>query len=109
MSAPRKTRRQLADEKMCRNAVTACRWAESAHDGKRPFSINALPDDECRAAHALLYAAISHSLCAQGKGVPKTMRWQGRRWHLNAVGKGRIEVSAYPGYPGIVSMPGVLL
>ena len=37
------------------------------------------------------------------------VRWQGRRWHLTQAGCGRLEVSAYPGCPGIVSMPGALL
>jgi len=109
MSAPRKSRGQLAGEKMRRNAVAACRTAENAYDGKRPFSINALPDEECRAAHALLYAAIAHCLVAYGKETPKTLHWMGRRWYLSPAGRGRLEVSAYAGYPGIVSMPGALI
>ena len=109
MSAPRKTRRQVVNDKMRRRAVDACLSAEHAHSGSQPFSINALPDDECRAAHALLYAAIAHCLCAPGGRLPKTLHWQGRRWHLTEAGCGRLEVSAYPGCPGIVSMPGALL
>lgn len=109
MIAPQKTRRQVVADKMRRGAVDACRSAEYAHIGKRPFCINALPDDQCRAAHALLYAAIAHCLCAPRNRLPKTLHWQGRRWHLTADGCGRLEVSAYPGCPGIVSMPGALL
>jgi len=109
MSAPKKTRRQVADDKMRRVAVDACIAAEAAHDGNRPFSINALPDEQCRAAHALLYAAIAHYLYAPRTRPPKTLYWQGRRWYFMDAGRGRLEVSAYPGCPGIVSMPGALL
>ena len=109
MSAPKKTRRRAVGDKMRRDAVASCRFAEGARAGNRPFSINALPDDECRAAHALLYAAIAHCLCAPRGRPPKTLHWQGRRWHLTQAGCGRLEVSAYPGCRGIVSMPGALL
>lgn len=109
MTTPKKTSSQAVADTMRRDAVCPCRKAETAHFGSRPFSINALPDEECRAAHALLYAAIAHCLCAPRYRLPKTLRWQGRRWHLTQAGCGRLEVSAYPGCPGIVSMPGALL
>ena len=109
MSAPLKTRRHAAAQAMRMRAVRACSRAEEASQDKRPFCINDLPDDWRRAAHALLYAALAHCLAAHGKALPKTLTWQGRRWYLAPVNAARLQVSAYPGLPGIVSMPGALL
>lgn len=104
-----KTRSQLAEETMARHALSACRLAECAHDSGRRFSINALPDDLRRAAHALLHAAIAHCLVAHGRPLPKTINWQGRVWHLSPADKGRLQVSPYPDTVGIYSMPGALI
>lgn len=92
-----------------RQALEACQAAESAQGEEFVFSINALPDDQRRAAHALLNAALAHCLLAPGKAIPKTLHWQGRRWFLSPVGRGRVQVSAYPGCCGLVSMPGALV
>ena len=109
MSATKKPQLKRAEERMRRKALEACWSAEIMRGGERPFNINSLPDDQCRAAHALLYAAVAHFLAACGRRSPKTMYWLGRRWFLAPAGQGRLEVSAYAGIPGIVSMPGVLV
>ena len=90
-------------------AVRACGRAEDASEEGQQFRINDLPDDWRRAAHALLYAALAHCLSAHGKSLPKTITWHGRRWYLAPLSAARLQVSAYPGLPGIVSMPGALL
>lgn len=109
MSAPRRIRRRAADQSIRLQAVWACGKAEDWHQAGRAFGINDLPDEWRRAAHALLYAALAHCLGAHGKALPKTITWQGRRWYLATLSSARLQVSAYPGLPGIVSMPGALL
>ena len=106
-AAPKRTRRQAAIEMMCSRALRACCRAVDAYDAEQQFRIDELPEDQRRAAHALLHAALAHCLGSPAK-APKTLTWFGRRWYLTASGKGSLQVSAYPKYPGLVSMPGSL-
>ncbi len=98
----------LAQGKLRLNAVAACNSAEFASMSSRGFSINDLDEPRRIAAHALLYAALAHILGSPGKH-PKTLTWLGRRWYLVPRDRGCLEVQAYRGVPGLVSMPGALL
>lgn len=97
-----------AQSKLRLNAVAACNSAEFASMSCRGFSINDLDEPRRVAAHALLYAALAHVLGSPGKH-PKTLSWLGRRWYLVPRDRGCLEVQAYRGVPGLVSMPGALL
>ena len=108
MGAARKSRRQAADAEVHSAALYAARWAEFTRIRGRSFSLGDLPPTDRRAARALLSAAIAHCLCSPASRLPKTMRWQGRRWYLKPAGMGRLEVSACAGFPGLVSIPGAL-
>lgn len=95
------------DNRLRRLAIDACNMAEEARSAGHCFCINNLPEPQRLAAHALLYAALAHVLGSPGR-ARKTLFWNGRRWHLSPLGRGSLEVSAYPGVPGLVSMPGAL-
>lgn len=96
-----------AQTKLRRKAIDACNSAESAASSDRWFSINDLDEPRRVAAHALLYAALAHVLGSPGRS-PKTLSWLGRRWYLVPRDRGCLEVQAYQGVPGLVSMPGAL-
>ncbi len=106
-----------AQRRLLRDALDACRAAE--HSSRRrvdpsEYSANVTPlpgpTDERRAlamsdaALALLYAGIAHDLTHPGQR-PKTMMWLGHRWHLVVHASGDFEVQAYPGVPGVISVP----
>ena len=97
----------LAQNRLRANAVSACNTAELYVPSRRVFSINDLDEPRRVAAHALIYAALAHVLGSPGKH-PKTLSWQGRRWYLVPRDRGCLEVQAYRGVPGLVSMPGAL-
>lgn len=105
IAAPR-TRKVRNQRRLCWQAVRACNAAEFTAQAGRCFNINDLPDDQGRAAHALLYAAVAHYLAASKP--PKTLHWQGRRWYLTPLDSARLQVAAWEGHAGLVSMPGVL-
>ena len=96
-----------AQERMRSNAVKACCSAEDAAMAGRDLNINDLDEPRRLAAHARLYAGLAQALSEPGKRR-KTMTWLGRRWYLVPRGCGRLEVQAYRGVPGLVSMPGAL-
>lgn len=104
------SRNQLltAQARMRSNAVKACCSAEDAAMDGRYLNINDLDEPRRLAAHALLYAGLAQALIEPGKRR-KTLIWLGRRWYLVPRACGRLEVQAYRGVPGLVSMPGALL
>lgn len=109
MRAPEpKTRRQAAECKVALRARAAVRCAENSEANVCISSLDTLPIDQQRAGRALMFAALSHYLGAVG-APPKTMTWNGRRWWLAAADRGRLQVSAEPGWPGLLSMLNALV
>ena len=108
MAAAQKSRRQAAAAKVRNTAPYAARRAEFRRVRNQPFYLGDLPDADRPAARSLLSAAIADCLYSPGPPLPKTMRWQGRRWYLKPAGMGRLELSASTSFPGRVSWPGAL-
>lgn len=104
----KRTPAQVREAALVSNALGACRVAENRNEAARERLVMDLPRDRRRAARALLYAALSHCYTKRPYEMPKTFYWCGHRWHLEAIGQGRLQVAPHKGWAGIVSMPGAL-